>query len=520
MCLICPSHSALPKNRFPGLLPWNAFINAEHYFQSRLCSVEKSSTRGNSIELWFGLVFNIAGTVALSIILGLRKRQERLIGFDSGQININSEDSDSSTVIERNIAVSRHRESHWNAVYLSLSIYLLVFLGTNALVLVPTVDKLVFVAITLVGIGLCGASMSVTGYGVTAVAAMFPSEVGISSYVSGQAIGALAVSVSNFFAVLAENPKKYWDEHCGQNSGDEDFKTIRECHSNEVDWATFIYFSFGSFFLMVCIISFYILDFHLSRDQNCESDESLDLPPDIVCDMIESSNHDKLNTEENQHVAAECPLEDLIRPLISGEQSLSHTNSSSHNDLIKTTAEVWSAIKSPSCAVFVTLFIATMIVPAWVTELTSVGHCQRRNRLQNDLFTPFLFVIFNAGDLIGRLIAGKMNTERIKALSSKILIASLARLFFLPLFLACTTTDKRIPFAITDDSYTITLLFVFALTNGMVLSIAFMQFPSLIPPLEGLQEVGSAIINFSLSLGLLFGSFASFLFIYVGTGHF
>lgn len=507
-----------------SLLPWNAFVNANEYFQSRLCS-ESSSTDGSSVELWFGLVFNVTGALALGILLAVdryRERRKALENIVLGGQDISEEDqgrisrtqSDTHVADDSNSRQDDNEESHSRQmVYYSLSAYLAVFLFTTVLVLVPRVTRSLFLSLTLSGIGVCGASMAVTGTGVTAVAAKFPPSIGISSYFTGQAIGGLSVAIANIIAAFADNPTKFHDEHCSDgNTDDED--PMGDCPTYEADWASFSYFTAGCLFLLACLVGFHQLDRHIHDANSADSEDSeeesaADGVACIISDEQPSAEPiDDVDSVADRDMSLQQPLlsendetGDIVRPSLGS---------------VKSTTAVWSVIRLPALSLFITLFIVIIITPSWVVNIKSTGMCDGV-RLQNDLFVPMLFVVFNAGDLTGRIIAGKMGIDQIKHLPKKLFIGSTARIAFLPLFLLCPAQNSAIPVTISSDAYTVSLLFLLAVTNGFVMNMCFMLLPKLLPDDEYLHEIGSTIMNFCLSLGLLFGSFFSFGFVSFGT---
>jgi hypothetical protein len=73
--------------------------------------------------------------------------------------------------------------------------------------------------------------------------------------------------------------------------------------------------------------------------------------------------------------------------------------------------------------------------------------------------------------------------------------------------------------AIPSDVFSLVVQFLFAVTNGMMTSVCFRLAPGLIPATTEMQQISSAILNFSLCFGLLCGSFWSFPLHWIFTGH-
>jgi len=133
------------------------------------------------------------------------------------------------------------------------------------------------------------------------------------------------------------------------------------------------------------------------------------------------------------------------------------------------------------------------------------------------IFTAFHFLVFNVGDLMGRIVCSWP-----KALiwsSTKILKLSVARTLFIPLFLLCNVQKSSSPFStdavITSDSLYMLILLAFGFSNGYVASVGMMAAPSIEhnPQLKGRKEdvdVAGTLGSFSIIGGLAIGSFVSF----------
>jgi Nucleoside transporter len=100
--------------------------------------------------------------------------------------------------------------------------------------------------------------------------------------------------------------------------------------------------------------------------------------------------------------------------------------------------------------------------------------------------------------------------EKIENLSSKLVWASIARMAFFLFFLFCDSGHNRFStWVVEKDMYSWAVQLLFAVSNGFMTNICFCYAPSLVDNRTHPQQVASAILNFSLSLGLLVGSFVS-----------
>lgn len=131
---------------------------------------------------------------------------------------------------------------------------------------------------------------------------------------------------------------------------------------------------------------------------------------------------------------------------------------------------------------------------------------------------PSALSFFNIGDLLGRLISGYIPVDRIKNLSRKLVFGAMLRVGFLPLFLMCnTTTGKDSEMVVRNDFFSLLVQLFFALSNGLLVSTAFILSPRLVGSTSTIQERASEIMTFSVYFGLLSGSFLAFPFVQLAT---
>ncbi|KAF8911901.1 nucleoside transporter-domain-containing protein [Mucidula mucida] len=134
------------------------------------------------------------------------------------------------------------------------------------------------------------------------------------------------------------------------------------------------------------------------------------------------------------------------------------------------------------------------------------------------LFSSVHFFVFGLGDLFGRYLCSK---PRLLTWSARrLLMLSLARTFFVPLFLLCnvqrpTTSDTPYTPWINSDFMFMLILFVFAMSNGYISSMCMMSAPSIDhnARLKGKREdidIAATVASFCLVCGLAMGSVASF----------
>ncbi len=175
--------------------------------------------------------------------------------------------------------------------------------------------------------------------------------------------------------------------------------------------------------------------------------------------------------------------------------------------------KVFHDIKIVAFSVFLTFAVTIGIFPSLIVLFTSVNRCKRNARAFNDLFIPFLFVIFNLFDFVGRITAGKTGVRFTK---NTIWIASSARLIFFPLFLLCNVDGTHLPVVFNSDAFPIIFMTIFAFTNGYVASTCMMMGPPMVAT-ENMGLAGTMMVFF-LTFGLLAGASISFLTVYISQG--
>ena len=161
-----------------------------------------------------------------------------------------------------------------------------------------------------------------------------------------------------------------------------------------------------------------------------------------------------------------------------------------------------------------TSFVTLSIFPAFTSTMQSVSMCEGSYRLENDLFEPLGFILFNCPDLLARIVAPIfIDIQSIQRQPRLLFLSSAARLLFFPLFLFAKSSSTNLPY-VNSDLYSISVAILFAFSNGLLMSLCFMVAPQLLPDnsTEVTRQRGSDFMNLALACGLLGGSVASFLF--------
>jgi solute carrier family 29 (equilibrative nucleoside transporter), member 1/2/3 len=479
------------------LVPWNAFISAKPYFEARICS--DTAVSGN-IEVLISPVFTSSSVLSLFLMISYQSLRDRFFTekarsaietSTNPQTEINNQQSSDDPLITR--SSNRNSAHTWYMVCVPLFIYFGVFLLLATLVFFPSIRASTFYIFMIGSLAICGIMVAVASAGVVAAANRFPPKVAIAHFFSGQAIGGVAVSGAKLAAAVFEDPLIYWDHECG-NDLDSVIDATTCVPYKAVDWGSFVYFFLGSLVLAACIIGYNEID-KCQRKMNRSDYEPLqDVPEDVEVD--------------SPRLTIDFPGNRADAKAKSDDESDGENSSS----LAGPTAMVWKEVKGPATCIFFAFAVTLAIFPAWTSTLKSAHQCESNgplSRLSNDLYTPATFVIFNLGDLTGRLLAERVPLDSIVGLSTKLVVFAISRGLFFGLFLFCTAS-KMAFHAVPSDIFSLLVQFTFALSNGYLVSIAFMHASNLISNTGAMQERSSEILNFSLSFGLLCGSLLSF----------
>ncbi|KAK9365482.1 nucleoside transporter-domain-containing protein [Lipomyces kononenkoae] len=161
-------------------------------------------------------------------------------------------------------------------------------------------------------------------------------------------------------------------------------------------------------------------------------------------------------------------------------------------------------------AVFYT-FGVTMMFPVFASNIVSVNYAEGvsapNSWLRPNVYIPFAFLIWNMGDLIGRVVCGypQYVIQSPRALA----VASLARTVFVPLFFLCNISGSGA--VISSDGFYMFLQLWFGITNGYISSCGMMGAESFVE--EDEKEAAGGFMGLALNLGLAAGSLCSFILV-------
>ncbi|KAI7906488.1 nucleoside transporter-domain-containing protein [Cokeromyces recurvatus] len=188
---------------------------------------------------------------------------------------------------------------------------------------------------------------------------------------------------------------------------------------------------------------------------------------------------------------------------------------------------IMSVIRKTSGLIFTVgyIFIITLMLFPSITALIksihrpndaidSIHRGTNKGRFYNDdIFVAFHFLLFNVGDWVGRMMP--VSKYFIISQTKYLVMLSASRTVFIPLFLLCNvivSESRKLPVLIQSDLFYFILVWLFAITNGWICSLAMMAAPQLKSIKKGKEKamVGS-LMSFSLVLGLAIGGSLSFI---------
>ena len=165
-----------------------------------------------------------------------------------------------------------------------------------------------------------------------------------------------------------------------------------------------------------------------------------------------------------------------------------------------------SKLRYLASAVFLT-FAITMFFPVFTQKITSTHPDPLPRFLQPSTFIPLAFLLWNSGDLLGRLLTLHASFAKLTHHPRIVLALSIARVIWIPLYLVCNTQDRGHGFG-GDFFYLVVVQLLFGLTNGYLGSVCMMGAGQWVDKSE--REAAGGFMGLCLVAGLSVGSLASF----------
>ncbi|XP_048450255.1 equilibrative nucleoside transporter 1-like [Rhincodon typus] len=116
------------------------------------------------------------------------------------------------------------------------------------------------------------------------------------------------------------------------------------------------------------------------------------------------------------------------------------------------------------------------------------------------------FLLFNIMDWGGRSLTAFWSWPRQE---NVLLLMVLLRISFIPIFMLCNIKDRYfLPILFTHDAWFIAFMFLFAFSNGYLVTLCMCYAPKKVSPRDA--ETAGAVMAFFLALGLALGAALSF----------
>jgi equilibrative nucleoside transporter 1/2/3 len=151
-----------------------------------------------------------------------------------------------------------------------------------------------------------------------------------------------------------------------------------------------------------------------------------------------------------------------------------------------------------SLAVFV-CFGLTMVFPVFTVSIQSV------NSTPGDVFIPVAFLVWNLGDLLGRLIT-LYPTINLTHYPFALFCFAMSRFIFIPLYMLCNVGGNGA--VVKSDIFYLVVQLLFGMTSGYIGSNCMMAIPEWVKEEE--REAAGGYMGLCLVAGLTAGSLLSF----------
>ncbi|KAH8591800.1 nucleoside transporter-domain-containing protein [Bisporella sp. PMI_857] len=335
------------------------------------------------------------------------------------------------------------------SLVINVVVFILLAISTN---LFRGVSSTIYLAFTLVMVFSTSYATGLCQNGAFAFAASFGRPEYLQAIMTGQAIAGVLPSVAQISSVLAvPEPDHY-----------EDPDAFEAAVSNGITNAAFIYFMLATVISGVTLLA--------------------------IVPLIRK--HDRLiQSQMGSSVASVEEAEQSKRKVVS----------------------MWTLYKKLhwlAAAVFL-CFLVTMFFPVFTQKIVSIVPSDEASRIfKPNAFIPLGFLIWNIGDLLGRLSASVPFPAGARYRRPEVLfLFSVLRGGFVPLYLLCNIEDHGAKIK-SDFFYLFIVQFLFGLTNGWLGSSCMMDFAGHVD--EGEREAAGGFMALNLVAGLMSGSLLSF----------
>ena len=331
---------------------------------------------------------------------------------------------------------------------ISFSLTLLCFLTTDIFVFVDTAtwtkSFFIITLILVIIINICAGIMRSIMYGIAGAAG--PQY--MQSLVLGISTGGIIVSLMSLLSLATQD---------------------------DIKRSAFEYFTIASFVVVICIISYVaLLNTKLMK-------------------FVFKKQFQENNKEDSDHSKS---FENF--PKYNGKSNLVMGNQ---------TWYICKQIYPQACSCLFVFLVNVALMPSVISNIESINKWNSSN-WTNEYFAPLVcFLIYNCGDLAGRMVASYFQV--VKATGVGLPLLCFIRIGFIPLFMFSNYQPrKHMPVYFKHDSIPVILNFFLSTSGGYLNSLCLMYAPQQV--LEEDQEKAGVIMQLSITVGLCFGAALSY----------
>lgn len=359
------------------------------------------------------------------------------------------------------------------------------------------IDAFGLFGITLLSCCVVGLSNALLSGGIFGLGGQFPPQY-TGAVMSGQGLAGLVVSIASLVTTWGGEPVDVCnDDDVSNDDGD--------CESY-IDYSALAYFIISCVVMGSCVFSFLaLMALPFTHYYQNRALEDMKRGPSMSETTIKS---DYTTPNESDGL-----LDDLLDSSSGGGGGKGGDDTS----YAVTPQRVWkifNIIKPAAAGAYFTFAVTLALFPSVTVLIQSSQQCESNaTRFNNDLFIPFMFLLFNLFDFVGRVFAG---INQLGLTSDTVWIAVLCRVIFVPLFLFCNVSGSKLPVLFKSDAFPIIFMILFATSNGYLSTLSMMFGPSMVSSRH--SNLAGTIMVFCLTFGLLTGSALSFLLLLISQG--
>ncbi|CAM9482790.1 unnamed protein product [Scytosiphon promiscuus] len=524
------------------LFPWNVFINAEDYYRRRLCG----SFFENNFENWFSVGYNLSAIVGLLLALRYQELWD-LTGRIMGSLVVSLLIFVACGIVVLVEELSSKILFFWTMCLILLSGFSTAILQGGLFSMASAFPPR-YTQAMMAGQGLAGLAVALAGLFTTLAG---PDDQSCIVDLGSTTSPARTTSTSDGSDEFADS---FRERQTRYSSAGNDNLLESSCAAYTRDWSTLVYFGVAVIVLLGCMLTYPCLQrlpltafySRTSASVGGDCDEDVATAKRIgvgIADegariddgwlgvgraAVSSSSSSSPTGSSMYRRLVETPPLQLGHPDNPPSDSTVYVKGEAGDEASKRDSAVvvnggsftgdttaldglrsrLAPIGRYAFAVFMVFTVTLSVFPGATSEIVSSRECEpgRSRFFAGDVFVMFSFVSFNAFDLLGRLSAGLA----LVLPNGWLRIASVSRLVFVLLFLACRSENSRFGNWLSADMFPLILMPLFAFTNGYVGSLSMMA---------GSQKgawAGTAMVLF-LNGGLLAGSLLSFVVLLVST---